>query len=767
MNHHNLKFALRHLWKRKLYTIVILLSLSIGFTCSHLLISFLTSELSVDSFHANKDRTFQIFSNDPFGGDGSIAYIPDGLSAYLASHYPEVEGICRIGQVGNPSFETPAGTFNDIQLITVDSSFFSIFTFPLAKGNVERALGQNTIILSANKARILFGEESLALGQTLTIRTSDSTQTVTVSGILAERQVKSHLQFDALLHHGVLKNNTGGGATYVTVNDRSAANGLTDKINRDPARPGLVGEGKMNYTLKSLEDSYFNKDNRMPYMKTRSVMFIRVCTVVCGLIFVMASFNFINLFLLSLQTRKKEMGIKKTLGATLSSLVRSSTSEVLLYVFAGMVLSLLITYSLLPVFNRLLNSSLDIEYLLGKEVVLLLGAMVLILVFSVVIISALHQWRVGAISVMRNLFASRTSFNRSFFLIQFIVSAILIICALTIIRQMDFIEKEPLGFNREIIQVQAPARNMSSNLHTLKQALSQTSGIDRVTVCNGNPISGNSIVRYELESGEFYSPYVFSGDENFVKTLQLVLLEGELLTTGNDGKLVNETLVKTFGLHQPIGQKIPGTDDRIAGVVRDFTCVSFKNKIPPVIISLNPIGNRLLISYSGKDLPTLLGSIQREWARVFPDHVFAYQVIQDDLLNKYKDERFFYEIILASSIISVIISCFGLFALSWAVVQSRIREIGIRKILGATPGNIVNLLALTFMKRIALAFAISAPMAYYLMQEWLSLFAYKVTLDFAIFLLAAAIVTAIAVITLALQTFKAAVVDPVKELKAQ
>ncbi|HCZ36059.1 MAG TPA: hypothetical protein DHV26_09055, partial [Cytophagales bacterium] len=310
-------------------------------------------------------------------------------------------------------------------------------------------------------------------------------------------------------------------------------------------------------------------------------------------------------------------------------------------------------------------------------------------------------------------------------------------------------------------------RKFTEGMSLLKNKVAQLQDVNHVTLSGGNPISGNWMARYDLEDNTFYSPYLFSGDEDFFSTLDLTLMAGQMPSETNTGKVVNETLIKQFDIKEPIGTLIPGTKDAIIGVVKDFTCGSFKQEIPPVIISYSRQGSSLLVDYKGNELARLIPQLEILWREVFPDYPFNQRIIQEDLMKKYKEDTFFYKIVITFSVMSMILSCFGLFALSWAVIQSRTKEMGIRKVLGATVVDISNLLTITFTKRIVLAFAVAAPVGYYVMNLWLARFANKIEIGVGIFISAAFIVTAIALFTLSLQTIKAAIANPVDELRTE
>jgi putative ABC transport system permease protein len=762
---HNLKLILRNLWAKRIYTSVILLSLTVGFVCSNILISFLVFETSTDTFHTKRNRTFQVFSNDPFAGMGRIAYVPDYFYDYLTSNYAEVENVCQLAKLEGITIGTQDNTFHDFTILTVDSSFFSLFDFPLTQGRKNGCLTDDKIVLSKEKAVMLFGKSDV-VGNVVSFVTPDTTQQLVISAVVDKPIENSHLIFDALVHHSVLPDKWNGGASYVLLATPDASGTLVGKINGDTKRPGLLGPGKMDYSLSPLTDSYFSADNKMPYMKTRNPMYITVGYVVCGLVLFIASFNFINLFLLFWQNRKKEIGIKKTLGVSRKGLFAFSIAEAGVYILGGYVLSLITTFFIIPFFNSVFEANLSPSYFLNPMVITLLGLVLFLSGVIVVILSVSKQWNVKPVSLMTRD-SSKVTFNRLLFTIQFVISTTLAICSVTIIQQMNHIENAPLGFNRHIIQLNTPDRKFQQLLPVLKQKIAQLPDVNNVTVSTGNPISGNTMVRYDLDNEQFYTPYLFGGDDDFLKTLDLKLIEGEMPSEKNQGKLVNKKLVRQFDLKQPLGALVPGTKDVIIGVVEDFTCSSFKQEIPPVVISYSGKGQSLLVDYKGNDLSRLLPQVQAEWKNVFPDYYFTYKVIQEELMKKYKEDTFFYKIIITFSMISMILSCFGLFALSWAVIQSRTKEMGIRKVLGATSIDILNLLTLTFTKRILVAFVLAAPVGYYLMNEWLTRFANKIELDIRIFGLSAFIVTLVAFVTLSLQTVKATMTNPVDEIRSE
>lgn len=761
MRLYDFQLALRHLWRRRVYSFVIVLSLAVGFACTALLLSFVVAELRTDSFHVDTSRTFQLFSDDPFEGKGNIAYIPHQTIQYLKSNYPEIESTVQVGTLGVRNLSSAKVSLDDVQLLWADTGFFSIFNYPIYAGTNN--LTAESIMLSREIAVSLFGNDR-PVGEMLTLETPDTTRNFMVAGILDRAPENSHLKFDVLVTHSILKKGIPGGATYCMLANGASASTLIQKANEDPKLPGLTGEGKQRYSFESLERSYFNETNRFTYMRTRSLPFIRTAAMVCALILFMAAFNFCSLYLLSLQERKKEAGIRKTLGVSLWKLAKSLTAEVVLYISIALIMGTSLMLVVLPYFNGILETSLSMNYVARWDLLTMAGGIVFLIGMVVVGFSLAQQYRVVPVNLMKRATETKVRFNRSLFTVQFVISITLAVCAVTIIRQMRYLETAPLGFNRNIVVLQAD-RGQAPRLPALKNSLLQLPGVKNAAISNGSPVFGNWMVRYDLEDGKTYSPRLFSGDEDLTKTLDLQLVEGSFPVAGKPGKVVNEALVRMFEMKDPIGKMIPGTQDEIVGVVKDFTSSSFKEEIQPAIISYSVDNSRLLVDYSGTSFNELLPSLQKAWDSLFPGEHLSYNLIQDELMKKYKDDTFLYKTVVSYAIVSMAISCFGLFALSWAVAQSRMKEIGVRKALGAQARDIVGLLTLGFAKRIAVAFVVAAPISYYLMTEWLSHFVKKIPMDLFTLVAASLSVTVVALLTMSVQTVRSALRNPVEELK--
>jgi putative ABC transport system permease protein len=761
---HSFRLALRHFTRKRIYSSIIVLSLTVGFACTCLLVSFLIGEESVDSFHSKKDRLFELASDDPFGDSGRLNYTTERIGDYMMM-YPEVENICQLTVI--PGAEAKIDdNITPMNTIGVDTSFFTLFDFPIIAGSKE--IMSDGIIITSAKANQLFGTADV-LGRTINLRTADSAKLVSITGILGTPKEKSHLRFDAVVGHSVIEpfqDGFRGGVNYLLMRDGASAPLLASKVNGDTLRPTLMGAGQLSYYFEPIQEAYTSTWNRQQFMQTRSETFIRVGWIVCGLILFMASFNFVNLFLLSIQERKKEAGIQKTLGISLWQTMRGATVEAGVYIGISFMLSLIVAYTLVPVFNNALKAEMEFGYLSNFKVLAIIVSLVVALTILVIILTTIKNQKTLPVSMMRNV-SAKVKFSKLFFTLQFFVSIMLCVCSIAIIQQMKFLETAPIGFNKNIVLINSPREGSINRLSDLKSKILEIPEVERVAQSSGNPISGNSVMVQEDENGSRVNIYLFQGDNDLIETLDLKLVEGRLdFRTPND-RIVNETFLKSFNIKDPIGARVPGAplEARIIGVVKDFTCSSFKNAIPAAVISHEDNTKNLLVSYGQSDIDILLPKLRAAWNTIFPHESFEFRTIQQDLMNKYSEENLFYKVVLAASVTSMIISCFGLFALSWAVIRSRAKEMGIRKVLGASVANILVLLTATFAKRLLVAFVLAAPVGYYLMTLWLERFVYKAPIDSRVFILAGIALATIAVVTLGFQTLKASMSSPLDEIR--
>ena len=493
---------------------------------------------------------------------------------------------------------------------------------------------------------------------------------------------------------------------------------------------------------------------------------MQVCGVVIGLLLLSAGFNFITLLVVGLLHRKKEIGLRKTLGASRLGLGTTVGAEVGMFIIVSFILSVLLTAQLLPYFNAAFEATLTFSYLTQGKVLAVAGGIILLIGLLTTVGLGYYLWNLNTIKLLSEQIHPRLRMNRWLFTIQFLVATTLMVCSSVIIRQMDYIRTKRLGFNRNLLELRAPDKEGQSRLAALKNLLLQYPKISRVALSTGNPISGNWLVRYELEDDTFYAPYLMSGDEDLLKTLGLTVTRGRPFQTGDPlGKVVNETFVRHFSMKDPIGEKIPGTEDHIVGVVNDFNVASLKTEIPLYILSYQDTLPCLLVDIAAVPLGEVLPPVQIAWKEIYPDDPFAYRLVDDELLVKHHDDIFFYRIIISFTIASILISCFGLYGVASFTSQQRTQEIGIRKVLGASVGSVLLLLSKDYIRWLLIALAVAIPVANYFMNEWLQSFAYRIDVTAWVLLSPGLLILMIALLTVSQQTLRAARCNPVDSLR--
>ncbi len=758
-----IKLAFRNLFRQKVYSFIIILSLAFGLSLSNILFVFLFRELSTDSFHTNKGRIYRLLSNNPMGQTGKISFILVKSTKYIDDNYPEIEAICKIAAIDDIALSNNATIWDDKIILGADSAFFTVFDFPLMQGNKETALQPGGIVLTRRLAEVIFGHPD-AIGEDILLQQKNIQKVVTVTGILDEIPGQSHLKFDALVSYAEF-DNLWWSVDYLLLNANVNPLEQADKINRDKHVPGLLGPGKSEFFLQPLDRVYFDQSNTRTFSVARDKIFIWIGSTVSFLILLIAGFNFINLFLLLLMKRKKEFGLKKVLGASVASIRNTTMTEVFIYVSLSYALSLLLTLFLLPEFNNTVNTSIELSDFSNFNMIMGYGAIIFLLGATVVYYLSARLSKIPPISIISGNVSSRITFNNTMLQFQFVISIVLVICAITIIEQMNYIKNKPLGFNRNLIELQVADSIMKTKLPVLKQKLLEISGINNAAISNGNPL-GNWKIRYELENDDYYSPNVFSGDEDLINTFGLKVISGDYHQ--RKGAIVNEKLVQYFNLTDPLGQILPGAKDEIIAVVKDFNIGSFKNEIPPVVIILDEsdhLAKSIIMDYTSGMLAGILKEIKKRWQQVYPDYPFEYRLIEDELMKAHKDDLYFLKIIVSFALIGILITCSGLFSLAWAITQNRTKEIGIRKVIGATFIDIFKLLTVDFSKWILVAFILATPIAWFLMNEWLQNFSFRIKLSPIIFMTGGLIIFLIALMTVSIHTIRAARGHPADELR--
>jgi len=764
---HIFLLSIRNFFKNKIYSIAILLSLALGFAISNVLIGFTFRELNTDSNHSKKDRIFRLVCEDPFGRHGMVSYMKSAQSEYLTDNYAEIEATTVLYTLSYKgiSKEGSPDSFHDLTILLTDSSFLKIFDFDLLEGNRDYSIGPNKMILTEETSRLVFNSNS-PFSRSVDISVDSTKFPLEVSGIIGRSLENSHLVFDGLVYYDDFIDKKAG-INYILLKDGINAKEFEAKVNNDPSMPSLLGPGKINYHLQALNEVYFDEGNTRSFSKARGKLFLWISWAITITVLSLAGFNFLNLFFNTFLKRWKEFGMKKVLGATLTVFRLTAIFEVSVYIIISFILSLIITYTFLPWFNAIIATDLSFNYFSDLRIVFFAGLIILIIAILVILKLSNYMFKISAVSIFNQKSPLKSGFNRYMLGFQFVISIMLLVCAITIIRQTNFIQEKPLGFNRNILEVRAPRGTDMNQMEVLQNYVNTIPGIIQSSLGSGNPISDNMILRYDLENEEFYTPYLFIGDENYLETLGIELVSGEIPSLENSkAKLINEAFVRYFDFQEPIGEIIPGTkDEYISGVVKDFNIASLKQDIPPTIISIGSFSSALLARIDFAKTGSILPEFEKYWKLVYPSFPFRYLLMNDELVKKHKNDLVLSKIIITSAILSILITCFGLFALSWGTAQERSREIGIRKVAGATSINILKLLLTSYLKILALSLILGIPISIYLMNSWLEKFAFRVDIGVFSLSLASILILLIALLAVGYHTLRSSIQSPVKILK--
>lgn len=758
-----LKTAIRNLLRAKQNAFIIMLSLTISFAFTNILITFISHEMNTDAFHGKKDKIYRLFSDDPFEQGRKLRYIQGDVSRYLMDHFPEVDKVCKVtafNQKGN-TLSIDDNVFSDQLLLAVDSTFFEFFDFQLLEGNRNEAIVRDGIVLKETLAAKLLGKAPFT-GRTISITNGKDIKSVKVTAVLKNFHENTQFKFDAIVSgHEMF-----GGSVFLMLDEKADPGILAQKISVSEATPSLIAPGKSNYELESFTDTYFNPANVQPYDMTRNKQLIVICWVVVLLLSFTASFNFINLYVVGLLTRRKEIGVKRVFGISKGNMILSIGMEVGIYVVISILCSLVLTYYLMPFFNASLGAKLSFSYFTYLKVLSIVIGSMLILALLITLYLVVFTWKLNPIGLINDRLADKVKANQFMFIVQFFISVGLVICSFVVISQIQYIKNKPLGFNKHLLQLQVTEKDQRPRLHVLKEKLLTYPQVSKVALSSGNPISGNAIVRLELEDKTVFSPFLISGDEDLATTMGLTIIEGESFKSNNKlGKLVNETFIKHFDMDDPIGQDIPGTEGFIAGVVKDFNSRSLKQEIPPYILSYDDNCNFLLIDISTSGLQQVMPLVTKEWKQVFPNESMNYKLIEDELMERHKEDALFFQMIISFTLASLIISCFGLYGIASFTCSRRTKEIGIRKVLGASFANIILLVWKDYLKLIFISYILAVPVANYFLTEWLQEFAYKIELSWWLYAIPEIAIVAIAFFTISGQLIKAAHSNPLESIK--
>ncbi len=805
-----LKIAWRNLLKNRTFSIINIAGLAIGLACFILIVLYVMHEISYDRFHAKADRIYRINSDIRFGGtDLKLAVCSDPMGATLKKDFPQVEQYTRLYNSSGSKLIKKGNEFiNEQAVVHADSTFFDVFTFPAISGDTKTALNEpNTVVLTKLAAEKYFGSTD-AVGKML--ETDDNNSTLyKVTAVINDMPENSHFRFDFLFSMDNVQYGWGNYLshnfqTYIVLQKGTSARefeknftGLIDKYILPQAKQFMdissmddfkKTGNKLDYSLMPMTSIHLRSD-RFPELGVNgNLQYVYIFSAAALFILLIACVNFMNLSTARSANRAREVGIRKVLGTEKRSLVGQFLTESTLMVFLGMVIAVAIAALSIGYFNNMSGVNLSITALFQPGYI----AFLLLLAIATGVLAGLYPafFLSGfkPITVLKGKITkgkSRDLFRSSLVVFQFFTSIVLIVGTIVVFRQLNYIQNKKIGFSKEQLLIVNGTGALKTQADAFRNEVAKLSGVKGSSFATYLPVSNSSrsdntfSTEAVMNEKNGFNMQVWNVDHDYIPTLGMEMAKGRNFSRefGSDstGLVINEATAKIIGVDNPVGRKLYTSDGNgpnntaytIIGVVKNFNFESLRQNIGPLCMRLGNNKSSAAFKVSTSDLKGLLTSIEKQWKEMAPGMPFSYQFLDEAFDSMYRAEQRVSKVALSLAALAIFIACLGLFGLATYMAEQRTKEIGVRKVLGASVSNIVSMLSLDFAKLVLIGAVIAFPVAWYAMDRWLQDFAYRVNLGWWIFLLAAAITLMIALMTVIVQAIKAAIANPVKSLRTE
>jgi putative ABC transport system permease protein len=792
------KLAFRNILKYKFFSAINILGMSIGIAACLLILLYIVDELSYDRFHANVDRIYQVGLHAKIGEqDIKTANTCPPMAETLVKEVPGVEQATRLTRFwGAPTLKYEDKVFTEDKIFHADSNFFEFFSFKLIEGDPKTALQEpNTIVLTESIAAKYFGKES-ALGKLITV---GGTQAYKVTGITPDAPRNSHFIYNILLsaasaeqmQRPVWLNNFL--YTYFILDEHTSLKAVEDKF------PALITkyvgpevERFMGVTMEEMDRQggaygYFTtplKDIRLCAETSDglepggNITYIYFFGGIGLFIILIACINFMNLSTARSAGRAKEVGLRKTLGSLRGQMVRQFLAESIIYSFIAVLIALVLCYFILPQFNLLAGKQLGMEVF--SEPVFVVCIILLIILVGVIAGSypAFYLTSFNVVEVLKGKVRAgmkSKGVRSSLVVFQFALSIFLIIFTGIVYQQIEFMQQRNLGIDKHNVLILPNAGRLGENKNAFKNLVEQQSGIVGASYTNNSfPGVNNTTVFKAAGSEQDHIMGVYYADYDHQKVMKFELKEGRYFSrdfpSDSSAILLNETAVREFGYDKPLEEEVIYNEEgkretlKIVGVFKDFNFESLKTKIRPLAIRLTKDSYQLMIRY--QDTPSeAVSSIEKIWKQQAPGEPFDYSFLDERFDELFRSEQRMGQLFTVFSALAIFIACLGLFALSAFMSEQRTKEIGIRKVMGASTSGLTLMLSKEFTKLVIIAFVPAAFVAWFVVDSWLNGFAYRIEINPLIFVGSGVIATAIAWFTVSFQSIKAAASNPVNSLR--
>lgn len=778
------KTAWRNLWNNRFYTTINLMGLAIGLAVGLIILLWVKDELSYDQYNTQAGQIYRTIANVGDGGTKHAwANTPAPIAVYSQSDIPEVKAAVRI--VDNRDFTVykyQGKEFKENAAAYVDPNFFTIFTIPVVAGNKGYPFpDNNSIVITATTAQKYFGKDN-PIGKIIRV---DDKENFTVRSVIADFPENSSLKYDILFPADILVKNYTPNEYWKSMNadwgnyycntflllQEGASIAAVEKKLTQLQQANNKFDQTSFYTLQPLSQLHlYAPDGSSSAKQTVNIFF-----VVAVLLLLIACINYVNLSTARAMLRAKEVSVRKIIGAGKTQLFLQFITETVLLFALATTIAIGIIYAVMPFYNEL--SGKDTSFHISDAGVwttisiTIIGTLIAASIYPALLLSSFRP--IQALKGKISAGIGNTRFRQVLVVTQFSFSVILIIGTLIIGRQMSYIQSKQLGYDRSHTFV-FNMREMNAHYEAIRADLLKQPGITAVTASNGSIVNfGNSTGDTDWEGKTPNTSFIIHPmaiDEHFMGQLQLQLVAGEGFKggKGDSAKIIlNETAVKEAGIKDPVGKwfSLWRTKAQIIGVVKDFHITSLKNKIEPTALYYDATPYMMYVKTTGKDAPSAIAAVEKHWKQYNAGFPLEYKFLDDIFDRMYKSDQRTHVLFNVFAGIAILISCLGLFGLATYTAQVKTREIGIRKVLGASILNVMTLLAKDFVKLVLIAIVIASPLAWLAMDKWLQNFEYRIHIGLWMFLLAGSLALLIALLTVSAQSIKAALANPVKSLK--
>jgi putative ABC transport system permease protein len=780
--------AFRNIRKNIGFSLINILGLSIGITATLLILLWVQDELSFDRFHVNADNLYQVEEDQYYSGEVyHVTVTPYPCGPVWKEEIPEIKDACRYQWPSGMLFRYGEKAFYEGGCVAVDQSFFSMFSFQLIKGNKQTVLTEPfSTVLTDEMAKKYFGEED-PIGKILLV---NNKYEFTVTGVVEKPPKNSSLSFDILVPFDYLKeikeydDQWGNNSirTYIQLNENANTDSVNSKLTR------IVRNNYSDSTTDFLVfpltrvhlHQYFGYGH-----DPGAIVLVYIFSIIAAFVLLIACINFMNLSTARSANRAREIGMRKVIGGTRQNLIFQFFGESFLLTLISLIIALLLTGSILKIFNDLTGKALTYQHLLNYKFIFGLIILTFVTTFIAGIYPSVFLSSFKPVNILKGELSAGVRsglFRKILVIFQFTLSVFLIIGTIVIYKQLIHMRNIDLGFNKEHILYIYLRGDIKNNYYTLKEELLKNPNVVGVSATMHTPTnigSNSGGADWDGRDPELHTLIGISAvDFDYIEALQIEILAGrsfskdystDLATDSTGVFLVNEEVVKIMGVENPIGMRFDfiGLKGKIIGVMKNFHYQSAREKIEPLALVVADVGwlNSMVIKIGPGDVTKTMKEVTDTWNKIMPQYPFEYHFVDEDYDNMYRTDIRMSRIIQYFTFLAIIIACLGLFGLASFTSEQRTREIGIRKVMGARVIKIVYLLSAEFTRLVLISCLLAIPLAYFVMEQFLQEFAYHTYLSWWIFALAGITAMVIAILTVSYQAVRTSFINPAQSLR--